>query len=75
MTVIEFMICNVGLCFVMGRSQNRGGGKPKKENSSPKNQLLLMNRGILSYPIKVPLFENELNGCTLIFTSLVFNSN
>jgi hypothetical protein len=37
--------------------KNRGGGKPKKENSSPKNQELLMNRGILSYPIKVPLFE------------------
>jgi hypothetical protein len=37
--------------------KNRGGGKPKEENSSPKNQLLLMKRGILSYPIKVPLFE------------------
>jgi hypothetical protein len=56
MTVIEFMICNVGLCFEM-RIKTEEVASQKKENSSPKNHLLLMNRGILSYPIKVPLFE------------------
>jgi hypothetical protein len=56
MTVIEFMICNVGLCFVMGIKTEEMASQNMR-TQSPKNQLLLMNRGILSYPIKVPLFE------------------
>jgi hypothetical protein len=52
---------------------SRGGGKLKKESSSPKNWLLLMSRG-RSYHTRTIIWK-ELSGCTLIFRSPIFNSS
>ncbi len=62
--------CLTLLCHGEG---SRGGGKLKKESSSPKNWLLLMSRG-RSYHTRTIIWK-ELSGCTLIFRSLVFNSS
>ncbi len=69
-TWVHDLQCLTLLCEGQG---TRGCGKLKKENSSPKNGLLLMSIG-RSYHTRTIICK-ELCGCTLIFTSLVFNSS